>query len=141
MRLSDRVEALLRVEPVRILRYNLAKFSQKGFWIMNKLFAVLATSTLIIPAVASAGALEDAQRRGICGEDVTPLAAEYVDVEGEKTLKVLCPAAHGACCGGPLGAGTLTPASAAALGLGALGLGLILSDDESGTTTTTTTGN
>jgi len=142
MRPGEEVESLLRVEPVRILGYNLSKFSRKGFWIMNKLFAVLAASTVIVPTLASADAMEDAVRRQICGEDVRPVAAEYVDVDGVNTLKVLCPAAGGTCCaGGPLGGTTLTPATAAALGLGALGLGIIVSSDDEAGTTTTTTGN
>lgn len=107
---------------------------------MKKLFATLAASAMLVPAIASAqmgDPYEDAMRRGVCGADVRPVSAEYADIDGVTHLKVACPRGMA----GPLGgAGTLTPTAAGALGIGALGLGLAVSgDDETGTTTTTTT--
>lgn len=102
---------------------------------MKKLFAVLAASTLLVPAIASADALEDATRRGVCGENVTPLSAEYTDIDGVRHLKVSCPVTD-ACtlCGTGLGGGT--GAALAGLVIVAAAAG---GDDTSTTTTTTTT--
>lgn len=101
---------------------------------MKKMFAVLAASTMLVPAIASAqDAMADATRRGVCGEGVTPLAAEYNQTDAGTVLRVRCTA------GGGWTGTTLTPAAAGGVVAGAVLLGAALSDDdESGTTTTTT---
>ncbi|TDE33235.1 hypothetical protein [Antarcticimicrobium sediminis] len=111
---------------------------------MNKMIATLVAGTMIMPTIASAqdgGAMNAAISRSVCGADVRPMSADYVDIQGVTHLKVTCPRGAVPSTGseGVLGTSTLTPTAATGLGLGFLGLGLIFSnDDENGTTTTTT---
>lgn len=102
---------------------------------MKKLFAVLAVSTMIMPAIVSADAMDDAVRRGVCGVDVTPTRAEYIETDEGTTLHVFCPKA-GDCtlCGTGLTGAGAGGALAALILVAALAGG-----DENGTTTTTTT--
>lgn len=107
---------------------------------MKKMIAALATCAMTLPAMVSAGAMEDAVAANIC--DVT--AAEYL---ADGRLKVTCrpgtvnPAYASAVAQPTAGltGGALTPGAAAGILAGVIIIALAAGDDDTTTTTTTTT--
>lgn len=110
---------------------------------MKKMIAALAACAMAVPAIVSAGAMEDAVAANIC--DVT--AAEYL---ADGRLKVTCrpgtvnPAYAGAVTGtagaggtGLVG-GTLSAGAAAGIAAGVIIIAVAASEDDTTTTTTTT---
>lgn len=103
---------------------------------MKKMIIALAASAMTIPAIASAGAIEDARAANIC--DVTD--AEYLE---DGRLKVVCvpgtvTAAYAGSVATPTalgGAGLSTSAIAAVAGV-ALLVAVVANNDDSTTTTT-----
>lgn len=108
---------------------------------MKKMIAALAACAMAVPAIVSAGAMEDAVAANIC--DVT--AAEYL---ADGRLKVTCrpgtvnPAYAGAVTGTAGGTGlvggTLSAGAAAGIAAGVIIIAIAASDDDTTTTTTTT---
>ena len=126
---------------------------------MKKMIAVLAASTMTMTAapvfsqVAGESAMDAANRREICGQEVSPISAEWL---ANGSLRVLCPYGTGVGTGaGAAGAGAAGAGAAGAQGAllagglsagAAAGLVTVLvvtvaagGDGETSTTTTTTT--
>ncbi len=117
---------------------------------MKKMIALALAGMIGLPGIAAAqSAMEVAIARAICGQDVRPVAAEFLP---DNRLRVVCPPgslAQGAAAGGATAAGTttgagvlagtaLTAGTTAAL-LGGLVIVAVLVGGDDGTTTTTTT--